>query len=41
MAPEIMKMGGDKYDYKVDIFSMGVIFYQILHKIHPYKVTAA
>ena len=34
MAPEILKIG--EYTEKSDIWSLGVIIYEILHKKHPY-----
>ena len=36
-APEILK--GEPYDMKVDIWSLGVIFYQMVYKRMPYKFT--
>ena len=33
-APEILK--GEPYDMKVDIWSLGVIFYQMLYRRMPY-----
>ena len=34
MAPEIMKL--KKYDYKADIWSLGVVLYELLYATHPY-----
>ena len=35
MAPEIMK--GGKYDYKCDLWSLGIIIYELYFKKRPYK----
>ena len=35
MAPEILK--GENYNYKCDLWSIGVILYQLLFKDNPYK----
>ena len=35
MAPEIMK--GEKYNYKCDLWSLGIIIYELYFKERPYK----
>jgi len=35
MAPEVMRMGS--YDFKADIWSIGVVFYQLLFGDYPFK----
>ena len=37
MAPEILKGGGEIYDNKCDLWSIGVIIYQLYFKDYPYK----
>ena len=38
MAPEIFEGGGNKnYDYKCDLWSIGIIIYQLFFKEYPYK----
>ena len=41
MAPEVMK--GTRYDHKCDIYSLGVIFWEMLTRVKPYfdKANAA
>ena len=36
MAPEILE-GEEEYDYKCDLWSIGVIIYQMYFKDFPYK----
>ena len=36
MAPEILK-GNKNYDYKCDLWSIGIIIYQLFFKDYPYK----
>ena len=35
MAPEVLK--DEEYNYKCDLWSLGVIIYQLLFKDYPYK----
>jgi serine/threonine protein kinase len=35
MAPEVMRM--EAYDFKADIWSIGVVFYQLLFGDYPFK----
>ena len=35
MAPEVLK--DDEYNYKCNLWSLGVIIYQLLFKDYPYK----
>ena len=37
MAPEILF--GSEYDYKVDIWALGVLLYEMLHGVVPFKGT--
>lgn len=37
MAPEIMKSTGDNYSNKCDIFSIGIIFYQLIYGKVPFN----
>ena len=40
MAPEILHVGGEKqhsvYDHKADIFSFGMLLYQMITRHHPF-----
>ena len=36
-APEIYKGMGRYYDNKVDLWSLGIIFYQMLFKDYPFN----
>ena len=36
MAPEILE-GSDKYDNKCDLWSIGIIIYQLFFQDYPYK----
>ena len=38
MAPEVMK--GTKYDHKCDIYSLGVIFWEMITRAKPYFLKA-
>jgi len=35
MAPEVMRL--EPYDFKVDIWSLGVVFYQLLFGDYPFR----
>ena len=35
MAPELLK--GQEYNYKVDIWSLGVVVYELLHGHCPFQ----
>lgn len=37
MAPEMLK--GESYDFKCDIWSMGIILYEMITKKHPFSAT--
>ena len=37
MAPEVL--GGTQYNSKADIWSIGVVFYEILYGAPPYKAS--
>ena len=37
MAPEILNKGDEKYDGKTDLWSIGMILYEMLYGIHPYQ----
>ena len=39
MAPEILKGEGEIYDNKCDLWSIGIILYQLYFKDYPYKGT--
>ena len=41
MAPEILKGEGEIYDNKCDLWSIGIIIYQLYFKDYPYKGTDA
>ena len=34
MAPEVL--GGTQYNSKADIWSLGIILYELFHKINPF-----
>lgn len=36
MAPEILDKESDKYDGKTDLWSIGMILYEMLYGVHPY-----
>ena len=38
MAPELLR--GDKYNQKVDVWSLGALLYQILTDEYPFKATS-
>jgi serine/threonine protein kinase len=35
MAPEIINK--DMYDYKIDIWSLGILLYELLHGYSPFR----
>lgn len=35
MAPEVHK--GDKYGLKADLWSLGVVYYQLIYGYYPYE----
>ena len=37
MAPEIFK---ESYDYKIDIWALGILLYEMLHKTTPFKASS-
>jgi serine/threonine-protein kinase ULK/ATG1 len=37
MAPEVLNKGNEKYDGKTDLWSIGMILYEMLYGVHPYQ----
>lgn len=37
MAPEILDRGNEKYDGRTDLWSIGMILYEMLYAVHPYQ----
>ncbi len=39
MAPEILKGDQEEYDYKIDIWSMGILFFVLIFEEFPFVGT--
>jgi serine/threonine protein kinase len=35
MSPELLR--GEEYDYKIDIWALGIVFYEMIYGYCPYE----